>query len=42
MARRQGDSVTVMMIPSADHLDVVDLQSKAWATVQAAVLSMVQ
>ena len=41
MARRQGDTVTVMMLPSADHFDVVDPQSKAWATVQAAVLKMV-
>jgi acetyl esterase/lipase len=41
MARRQGDTVTVTMIPSADHFDVVDPQSKAWAVVQAAVLTMV-
>jgi acetyl esterase/lipase len=40
MARRQGDTVKVTMIPSADHFDVVDPQSKAWATVQAAVLQM--
>jgi acetyl esterase/lipase len=42
MARHQGDAVTVTMIPSADHFDVVDPQSKAWATVQAAVLTMVR
>jgi acetyl esterase/lipase len=42
MARRQGDRVKVMMIPSADHFDVVDPESKAWATVQAAVLSMLR
>jgi pimeloyl-ACP methyl ester carboxylesterase len=42
MARRQGDTVTVTMIPSADHFDVVDPQSKAWATVQASVLKMVR
>jgi acetyl esterase/lipase len=41
MARRQGDIVEVVMIPSADHFDVIDPQSKAWATVQAAVLKMV-
>jgi acetyl esterase/lipase len=41
MARRQGDTVTVTIIASADHFDVVDPQSKAWATVQAAVLKMV-
>jgi acetyl esterase/lipase len=40
MARRQGDTVTVTMIPSADHFDVVDPQSKVWAVVQAAVLTM--
>jgi acetyl esterase/lipase len=42
MARRQGDAVTVTIIPSADHFDVVDPQSKAWPTVQAAVLTMVR
>ena len=42
MARRQGDRVKVMMIPLADHFDVVDPESKAWATVQAAVLSMLR
>jgi hypothetical protein len=40
MARRQGDTVTDRMVPSADHFDVVDPQSKAWATVQAVVLTM--
>jgi acetyl esterase/lipase len=42
MARHQGDAVTVTIIPSADHFDVVDPQSKAWATVQAAVLTMLR
>jgi acetyl esterase/lipase len=42
MARKQGDVVTVTMIPLADHFDVVDPQSKAWATVQAAVLTMLR
>jgi acetyl esterase/lipase len=42
MARKQGDAVTVTMIPLADHFDVVDPQSKAWATVQAAVLAMLR
>jgi acetyl esterase/lipase len=41
MARRRGDIVEVAMIPSADHFDVIDPQSKAWTTVQAAVLKMV-
>jgi len=40
MARRQGDTVTVTIVPLADHFDVVDPESKAWATVQAAVLKM--
>ena len=40
MARRQGDTVTITMIPSANHFDVVDPQSKVWAVVQAAVLTM--
>jgi|SRR5271156_984389 len=42
MARRQGDTVTVTMIPGADHFDVVDPESKAWPTVRTAVLKMVQ
>jgi acetyl esterase/lipase len=42
MARHQGDTVTVTIIPSADHFDVVDPQSKAWGIVQAEVLKMVQ
>jgi acetyl esterase/lipase len=42
MARKQGDAVTVTMIPSADHFDIVDPQSKAWGTVQAAVLTMLR
>jgi acetyl esterase/lipase len=41
MARHQGDTVTVTIIPSADHFNVVDPQSKAWSIVQAAVLKMV-
>jgi acetyl esterase/lipase len=40
LARRQGDEVTVTIIIGADHLDVVDPQSKAWPTVQAAVLKL--
>jgi acetyl esterase/lipase len=42
MARKQGDAVSVTLIPSADHFDVIDPQSKAWATVQSAVLAMLQ
>jgi acetyl esterase/lipase len=37
MARRLGDTVTVNLIPSADHFDVVDPQSGAWATVRDCV-----
>jgi acetyl esterase/lipase len=42
LARHQGDTVTVTMIPLAGHLDVIDPQSKAWATVQTAVLTMLR
>jgi acetyl esterase/lipase len=42
LAPRQGDEVTVTIIVGADHLDVVDPQSKAWPTVQAAVLKLLQ
>jgi acetyl esterase/lipase len=42
LARQQGDTVTVTMIPLANHLDVVDPQSKAWATVRSAVLTMLR
>jgi acetyl esterase/lipase len=42
LARRQGDAVTVTIIVGADHFDVVDPQSKAWPTVQAAVLKLLQ
>ncbi len=36
-ARRQGDDITIYMIPGADHFDVVDPQSRAWATVREAI-----
>ena len=36
-ARRQGDHVTVTMIPNADHFDVVDPESPAWPTVRSAI-----
>ena len=42
LARHQGDTVTVTMIPLAKHLDVIDPQSKAWPTVQTAVLTMLR
>jgi acetyl esterase/lipase len=42
MAHRQGDSVTVKILPAADHFDVIDPQSKAWPIVQDTVLKMVQ
>ena len=41
IARRQGDSVRVVMIPDADHFDVVDPQSRAWPAVQDAIRSVV-
>jgi acetyl esterase/lipase len=39
-ARRQGDVVTVTMVPGAGHFDVVDPRSKAWPVVKAAVRKM--
>jgi acetyl esterase/lipase len=36
-SRRLGDTVTVRMIPGADHFDVVDPQSLAWAAVRDSV-----
>jgi hypothetical protein len=41
MAHRLGDTATVNMIPSADHLDVVDPESRAWATVHDGISKMV-
>ena len=41
MARRQGDEVTVAIVPGAGHFDVVDPRSSAWPVVQDAVLKMV-
>jgi pimeloyl-ACP methyl ester carboxylesterase len=41
MARRLGDTATVNMVPSADHLDVVDPESRAWGTVRDGVRKMV-
>ena len=40
MARRQGDHVTVTMLPGADHFDVVDPLSQAWPVVRDAVRTM--
>jgi acetyl esterase/lipase len=40
VARRQGDSVRVMMIPSAGHFDVVDPESHAWGLIQPEILKM--
>jgi acetyl esterase/lipase len=41
MARRLGDTAIVNMVPSADHLDVVDPESRAWGTVRDGVKGMV-
>ncbi len=41
-ARRQGDDVTVRMIPGAGHFDVVDPESAAFDVVRAAALGMVR
>ena len=40
MARRQGDHVTVTIVPGADHFDVVDPLSQAWPVVRDAVKAM--
>jgi acetyl esterase/lipase len=40
LARRQGDRVTITMIPGAGHFDVVDPKSKAWNAVSSAVHGM--
>lgn len=37
MSRRLGDSAAVSTIPSADHFDVVDPESRAWETVRDSV-----
>ncbi len=37
-SRGLGDQVTVTILPGAGHFDVVDPESKAWPTVQAAIL----
>ncbi|NYF79864.1 alpha/beta hydrolase [Granulicella arctica] len=39
-ARRQGDDVAIRMVVLADHFDVIDPQSNAWATVRDSVRSM--
>jgi pimeloyl-ACP methyl ester carboxylesterase len=41
MSRRLGDNATVSMVPSADHFDVVDPESRAWGTVRDSVRKMV-
>ena len=39
-ARRQGDHVTLLSIPGADHFDIVDPQSKAWPAAQTSILDL--
>ncbi len=41
MSRRQGEDVTVLMVPGADHFDVVDSESHAWPAVKSAILKVV-
>ena len=41
-ARRQGDAVEVTIVPGADHFDVVDPQSKAWAVSRDAMLTLLR
>jgi len=37
-AHRLGETVTVDIIPNADHFDIVDPQSKAWPRVRVFIL----
>jgi hypothetical protein len=41
MSRRQGGKVTVNVLPSADHFDVVDPESRAWGTVRDGVRKLI-
>jgi len=41
VAKRQGDSVQLEILPGADHFDVVDPESKVWPAVQRALLAAV-
>jgi acetyl esterase/lipase len=41
-ARRQGDSVEVLIVPNADHFDIVDPESKAWPVTREAMLSLLR
>jgi hypothetical protein len=41
MLRRLQNVATVSMIPSADHFDVVDPESRAWGTVREGVFKMI-
>lgn len=40
-ARRQGEQVTLTIIPGAGHFDIVDPQSKAWPAVESAILALI-
>ena len=40
LAGRHGDSVRVVMVPGADHFDVVDPESAAWPVVRAGLLGL--
>ncbi len=41
MSRRQGGQVTISILPSADHFDVVDPESRAWGTVREGVWKLI-
>jgi len=41
MSRRQGGQVTVNILPSADHFDVVDPESRTWVTVRDGVRKLI-
>jgi acetyl esterase/lipase len=41
MSRRHGDTVTVSILPSASHFDVVDPESSAWPAVRDAIRNLI-
>ena len=41
-ARKQGDAVEVMMVPGADHFDIVDPEKPAWNASRNAILKLLR
>ena len=42
LAREAGDSVTVHIVPDADHFDFLKPASKAWPEVEAAIIRVLR